>query len=96
LLELGPEEYFKNVPHRADAPPYDNLFQKLDQIHPEFGRPWRDIHGVWQWGITDADLLRTMQSLGFESKYQQNLGPFRTLRGPLQNFEDHAFVFLRR
>jgi hypothetical protein len=44
LLDLGRGEYFRNVPHSPAEPPYDTLFDKLDETHPEHGRPWRDAH----------------------------------------------------
>ena len=92
LLDLGKEEYFKNVPATPDHPPYNELFDKLYEIHPQHGRIWRDIHNVWQWGITDADLDATMQNLGYALKYSANCGRFASLK----NFENHAFVYSRK
>ena len=91
LLFLGENEYFLNVPHDRNEPPYDTLFQKLDEIHPQHNRPYRDIHNIWQWGITDTDLIDHMHSLGFTMQFYKNAGPF----GTLKNFENHAFVFSR-
>lgn len=89
LLDLGREEYFKNVPHDQDHPTYKELFEKMYEIHPDHQRIWRDIHNVWQWGITDHDLLETIQNFGFKLQYYKNYGGLDTL----ENFEDHAFVF---
>ena len=89
LLDLGREEYFKNVPHDQDHPTYKALFENMYEIHPEHQRIWRDIHNVWQWGITDHDLLETIQSFGFTLQYYKNCGGLDRL----ENFEDHAFVF---
>ena len=89
LLDLGCEEYFKNVPHDQDHPTYKALFEKMYEIHPDHQRIWRDIHNVWQWGITDYDLLETIQSFGFTLQYYKNCGGLDSL----DNFEDHAFVF---
>jgi hypothetical protein len=89
LLDLGEEEYFRNVPHRRDTKPYDELFRKLDQKHPDHDRPWRNVHHIWQWGITDEDLQAKVQSLGFRMQYYKNCGQTCDLK----NFEDHAFVF---
>lgn len=91
LLEMGEEEYFRNVPHARDEAPYDDLFAKLDAIHPDHGKPWRDVHHIWQWGITDADLEETARSLGFTLLEKQNHGRF----GTLANFENHSFLFAR-
>ena len=92
LLDLGEQEYFRNVPHDRDDGPYAGLFAKLDTPHPDHGgRLWRDVHHVWQWGVTDADLLSKMQDLGYRFRFFANDGQY----GPLDNFENHAFVFSR-
>lgn len=93
LLDLGEEEYFRNVPHAPGEGPYAGLFAKLHTLHPDHGdRLWRDAHHIWQWGITDADLLGKMQDLGYRFRFFANDGRF----GQLDNFENHAFVFSRR
>ena len=89
LLDLGENDYFQNVPHNKDEAPYNNLFQKLDQKHPDHDRTWRDVHHIWQWGITDTDLQSKLESLGFQLQYYKNCGQI----GNLKNFENHAFVF---
>jgi hypothetical protein len=89
LLDLGYEGYFANVPHDRNHPTYKTLFEKMYEMHPEHNRIWRDIHNCWQWGITDADLIAKLQTLGFTMQYYINCGRF----GPLENFENHAFVF---
>jgi hypothetical protein len=91
LLELGREEYFRNVPHAPDEEPYKTYFRDLDAIHPQHGRPYRDIHNIWQWGIVDADLLSRMSELGFKMHFYKNCGRF----GQLRNVENHAFAFCR-
>jgi hypothetical protein len=88
LLDLGHEEYLRNVPHE-EHPTYKALFEKMYEIHPQHKRIWRDIHNVWQWGITDRDLLRTMEDLGYKMQFYKNYGRF----GSLPNFENHGFVF---
>jgi hypothetical protein len=35
LLDLGEEEYFKNVPHTQDEEPYKTAFGKMYEIHPD-------------------------------------------------------------
>jgi len=89
LLDLGEKEYFDNVPHNRLDKPYNCLFQKLDQKHPDHDRPWRDVHHIWQWGITDNDLISKIESLGFSLQFFKNCGRC----GDLKNFENHAFVF---
>ena len=92
LLDLGEKEYFRNIPQSPNHKTYRNLFDRLDQIHPQHGRPWRDVHNIWQWGITDTGLESKMNELGFNLVYKKNYGPY----GRLPNFEDHAFIFSRQ
>lgn len=91
LLELGEDEYFKNVPVSRTEPAYNGLFGKLDEKHPDHDRPWKDVHHIWQWGITDIDLIEKVESLGFRLQFMKNCGQF----GNLLNFENHAFVFCK-
>jgi hypothetical protein len=92
LLELGETEYFNNVPHNRSEYPYVDLFQKLDQKHPDHDQLWRNVHHIWQWGITDADLKSKIESLGFRLQFYRNYG--QTWHP--KNFEDHAFVFTKQ
>lgn len=94
LLDLGEEEYLRNVPGNRDAQTYRDLFEKMYEIHPTWRwdqRLHRDMPNVWQWGITDHDLLNKMKGLGLGLQYYKNCGQF----GDLENFENHAFVFRR-
>jgi hypothetical protein len=89
LLELGAQEYVDAVPekefHRA-------ALEKLDEINPDRGRPWRDVHDIWQWGITEDSLRRTMSDLGFVCAYSENRGIWRGL----EHFDDCGYIFCRR
>lgn len=90
LLDLGEEEYFRNVPSDPKQEPYKNLFKKLDEPHPHAGgRLWRDVHSIWQWGITDDDLESTAARLGFKLRYKKWGGKWG------ENFENQAFIFSR-
>lgn len=88
LLDMGLEEYSRSVPHSMNEEPYKTYFRDLDAIHPTHGRPYRDIHNIWQWGITDADLLSCTSDLGFKMQFYKNCGQFGQLRG----VENHAFI----
>jgi hypothetical protein len=92
LLDLGEKEYMRNVPVSRFDKVYRNLFERLDQKHPDHDRTWRDVHHIWQWGITDADLESMVAQLGYKLVYKKNCGRF----GQLPNFENHAFIFSRR
>jgi hypothetical protein len=93
LLDLGEEEYFRNIPHTKDEEVYEAVFEKMYQIHPrpqyQRQRIYRDIHDIWQWGIVDDDLTAKMNNLGFTLQYFKNYGKFSSLT----NFENHAFAF---
>lgn len=63
LLDLGKEEYFRQVPHKPmDYYHYSLLFTDRE-------REVRDSPDVWQWGITDADLREVLKELGFKEIY---------------------------
>jgi hypothetical protein len=91
LLDLGEAEYFRNVPHTRDEEPYKSVFQSPYEMHRQHKRINRDIHNIWQWGITDDDLIAKMRLLGFKMQFYKNAGKFAYL----ENFESHAFVFAR-
>jgi hypothetical protein len=89
LLDLGEKEYFRRVPVDPKSETYEGLFDKLDQKHPYADALWRDVHSIWQWGITDEDLVSTAARLGFKLVYMKwcgNLG---------EHFENKAFIFAR-
>jgi hypothetical protein len=89
LLELGEDIYFQNVPHTKTEEPYNTLFQKLNQKHPDHDRMWKDVHHIWQWGITDVDLQDKIESMGFHMQFFKNCG----MCANLKNFENHAYIF---
>ncbi|MBA3026190.1 MAG: class I SAM-dependent methyltransferase [Sulfurimonas sp.] len=89
LLDLGEEEYFKNVPHNINEAPYNTLFDNLYEKHPLHDRIWRDVHHVWQWGIVSDDLISVMKKLGFRLEYFSNHGELSYLK----SFEEHSYIF---
>lgn len=89
LLELGRERYLASVPEPAF---HAEAWERLEQWNPRRGRPWRDCHDIWQWGITDADLRARMADLGFTLAYHENLGRWHGLG----DFDDCSYVFERR
>lgn len=91
LLDLGEDEYFRNVPHSKDEEPYKSVFQSPYEMNRNQKRINRDIRSIWQWGITDDDLIAKMNLLGFKMQFFKNAGQFSLL----ENFESHAFVFTR-
>jgi hypothetical protein len=93
LLDLGEAEYLAAIPKRDDAHGsiYDGLFGRLDEINVQRDRPWRDVHDIWQWGITDDDLTARMAALGYELRLQESTGPWQGLG----RFHEGVFVFER-
>lgn len=89
LLDLGEKEYFRNVPVDPKEETYKGLFKKLDQKHPYANAMWRDVHSIWQWGITDDDLVSTAARLGFKLVYMKWCGDLG------EHFENKAFIFSR-
>ena len=88
LLDLGRAEYLAVVP-AVDV--HEHALDRLDEIHPKYGRPYRDIHEIWQWGIVERDLDRVMNELGFRCVHHSNGGSWRGL----ERFDNHAFLYLR-
>lgn len=89
LPDLGRDEYFRQTPARPEQAHYQKLFANMHEMNAEHGRPWRDIHPFWQWGISDGDLVRALSSLGFRLTAYENFGRF----GQLPQFERHGFIF---
>jgi hypothetical protein len=88
LLDLGREEYLANVPLSEF---HETALEHLDEVHPTHGRPWRDVHHIWQWGITDSDLEAKAADLGFKRAFGEDVGNFPGLA----NFRNRAFLFVR-
>jgi hypothetical protein len=88
LIELGRAEYERLVPHTSI---HDEAWADLDAIHPSHGRPWRDVHEIWQWGIVDPDIDEVCRSMGLALSYWENAGSWQGLEA----FEHHAFVYTR-
>src|SRR3954464_14568529 len=93
LLDLGEQDYLAAIPaaDMSHGSIYNGLFERLDETNEQRGRPWRDVHDIWQWGITDESLTEKMTALGFELCHAEDNGPWRGL----ERFHEGAFVFAR-
>lgn len=89
LLDLGLERYREVVP---PMPMHDSAWDQLDKINPQYGRPWRDIHEIWQWGIVESDVKDLLEELGFSLMYYEDAGSWNGL----ENFDNHAFGYVRK
>ena len=56
FVERGLDWYLENVGDTNRARIIE-WFARHDEISPQFGRPWRDVHFFWQWGIVSTDLI---------------------------------------
>ena len=89
LLDLGKEKFLALVPKIRNEAVYRAAIDRPDEVLPERGRRNRDVHHIWQWGITTTDLVLRMLSLGFALRYFQDHGYF----GGSENFRNQSFVF---
>lgn len=88
LTDLPFDEYVELVPDFRRTV-YKYIFDHKSELHPIYGKPWGDIHNIFQWGITDNALRNMMGKLGYEEVYYANHGRFSELSA----FENHAFIF---
>ena len=88
LLDLGHERYLDLVPMREL---HEEILAKIDDFNERRGRPWRDCHDIWQWGITDMDLRAKLRGLDFKPVYFEQTGRWRGLDG----FDDNGYLFVR-
>lgn len=91
LLSRGRDEYFQHVPHTTvEVREYQMAFERPNDIHPDLGCRHYDNPAIWQWGITDDDLIGTMKRLGFALQYYKQCEPWS-----MPHVRNHAFVFCR-
>jgi hypothetical protein len=92
FVQRGLDWYLANV---GDPNPARIIewFARHDEISPQFGRPWRDIHFFWQWGIVNTELIAAMRKLGFALDHFDNFGTWSDRHA---NIENHAYLFSRR
>jgi hypothetical protein len=88
LPDLPREAYLEKVPNASF---HETVIDRLDEYNERRGRPWRDCHDIWQWGITDADLRAAMGEFGYRCAYEENLGPWHGE----EHFVDRSYVFSR-
>lgn len=91
LLDLGEEKYLETIPKTRNETVYRAALDRPEEVLPEHGRPNRDVHHIWQWGITDEAMIGKLRSLGFALRYFQDHGFFWNL----VDFRNHSFVFER-
>lgn len=76
LTELERHEYLRLVP---SLPLHDDLHHHLDEENSRRGRPWRDAHDVWQWGIGDRALGDRLADLRFRTRLYADHGSWNGL-----------------
>jgi hypothetical protein len=88
LVDLGAQRYLDMVP---DLAVHIEALERLDDANVRRGRRWRDVHDIWQWGITGRGLEDSLAQLGFRLSHRESRGRWRGLDA----FDDCAFVFVR-
>lgn len=93
LLDLGHDEYFRNIPHPPDYPIYKRVFENPWEMDLSQNKPLRDTFYIWQWGITNHDLIDKMDKLGFELTMMQKGTLYY---GEARDFHDYGFIFKKK
>ncbi|MEA2879147.1 MAG: hypothetical protein QOF14_4343 [Hyphomicrobiales bacterium] len=75
FIDRGLDWYLKNVVGAGHERTRE-WFSRHNSFCSELGRPWRDVHMFWQWGIVDTELIGTMRRLGFKLDSFNNYGPW--------------------
>jgi hypothetical protein len=75
LWDLGEEGYRAATPADGAIP----AWSQLDEIDPRYGRPHRDVHEYWQWGLPDAAKQQVMADLGWRCVYDVDYGTWQGL-----------------
>lgn len=86
LWDLGEESYRATTPADGAVPSWD----ALDESHPRYGRPHRDVHEYWQWGLPDSARRAVMARLGWRCAYWADYGVWQGL----DRFRTVASVYL--
>lgn len=73
LWDLGEEGYRAATPTDGAQPDWS----RLDEMHPRYGRPNRDVHEYWQWGLPDAARREVLSALGWRCVYWADHGAWR-------------------
>jgi hypothetical protein len=90
LTDLPLERYTELVPRRSDGL-YEFVYANKSIKHPIYGKLWKDVHNIWQWGITTGDLRATMKSLGWREAYFESFGQYPALDA----FENQGFIYVK-
>lgn len=89
LTKLPNAEYLSNVPHNKDEYPYNNYLKNPWNICPETGICYKDSYCIWQWGITNVDLISSFHKQNFDLLFSQNFKGWDLL----DNFENYGYIF---
>ena len=69
FVDFGFEWYLQNVYFNDDEKKLRGWFDEHHQLNFEQGKPQRDIHNWWQFGIALTDLVRVARESGFSLRY---------------------------
>ena len=93
MWDLDRETYFQTVPHDPTQKSYARAFANPYEYDKSQRKILRDASYIWQWGITNHDLMDVMERLGFELIFLKRGDIYY---GKMKNFIDYAFIFVKR
>lgn len=70
----------------------DRWFERLDEFNKEQNCLERDVHNYWQFGISVADMVASMDELGFDCEFSK----FLKVRPKKPWIKNYAFLFKKR
>lgn len=91
LLDMGRDAYLASLPEGVFE---GDLQAWLEGPEDDdgYGKAIRDSHALWQWGITDEDLILHMEELGYHLVFQNDFGEW----GNSTMWVNRGFVFAKR
>lgn len=93
FIDRGLDYYLAHTPYVGQEAEIADWFSRHEQPSRKFDRKVaRDSYHYWQWGITQADLIRVIWEAGFQVDFLENFGPW----WDLPCIENHGFLCSRR
>ena len=89
LTDLDDRQYFMEIPHEPCEDPYNYYTNNRQGKCSYAGVQIKDSFRLWQWGITNLDLINAMHNYGFQLIYLKNYFGWTQLK----NFQNYGFIF---
>ena len=91
FVDVGVEWYLRNVYFNNDEQRLRAWFDEHKQLNLEQGKPQRDIHNWWQFGIALTDLVRVARESGFSLRYLNSWNTYHNFPWIV----DQGMIFIR-